>query len=253
MWIGSSPHLIDRRRLVSPPGYQSPALGDSVPIPGLQNTHHVTPQPGVTTSTLSRVPRLFASAVSQARTRREVESEPRISHGPIWSCIETLKKDASWGIAWTSPWLRWGSRFLERFVQEINRFTMAGGREESRTVAWVIVFLSCGIRTRQTGGRVEGQTLEFWNFLKSTSQSQILQWFSMPAEHCSHSTTQHCDRCSNDPKYDEQIQSTIDHQQNSKIVSGFCQFCQFFWFLETWKGNFLEKSQYFVRYRSGLG
>ena len=43
------------------------------------------------------------------------------------------------------------------------------------------------------------------------------------------------------------------HQQNSKIVSGFCQFCWFFWFPETWKGNFLEKSQHFVRYRSGLG
>ena len=39
----------------------------------------MTPQLGVTTSTLSRVPRLFASAVSQVRTRREVESEPRIS------------------------------------------------------------------------------------------------------------------------------------------------------------------------------
>ena len=79
MWIGSPPHLIDRRRLVSPLGYQSPALGDSVPAPGLQDTHRMTPQLGVTTSTLSRVPRLFASAVSQARTRREVESEPRIS------------------------------------------------------------------------------------------------------------------------------------------------------------------------------
>ena len=79
MWIGSPPHLINRRRLVSPLGYQSPALGDSIPARGLQDTHCVTPQLGVTTSTLSRVPRLFASAVSQARTRREVESEPRIS------------------------------------------------------------------------------------------------------------------------------------------------------------------------------
>ena len=42
-------------------------------------------------------------------------------------------------------------------MQEINRFTMAGGREESRTVKqWpgVIMFLSGGIRTRWTGGRV---------------------------------------------------------------------------------------------------
>ena len=79
MWIGSLPHLIDRRRLVSPLGYQSPALGDSVPAPGLQDTQRVTLQLGVTTSTLSRVPQLFASAVSQARTHQEVESEPRIS------------------------------------------------------------------------------------------------------------------------------------------------------------------------------
>ena len=43
------------------------------------------------------------------------------------------------------------------------------------------------------------------------------------------------------------------HQQNGKIVSGFRRFCRVFWFPETWKGNFLEKSQHFVRYRSGLG
>ena len=83
MWIGSSPHLIDRRRLVSPLGYQSPALGDSVPAPGLQDTHRVTSQLGLTASTLSRVPRLFTSAVSQARARREVESGPRISQRGI--------------------------------------------------------------------------------------------------------------------------------------------------------------------------
>ena len=45
---------------------------------------------------------------------------------------------------------------------------MAGGREESRIVKQrpgVIVLLSRGIRTRWTGGRVEGRTLEFRNFL----------------------------------------------------------------------------------------
>ena len=60
-------------------------------------------------------------------------------------------------------------RLLEGFVQEINSFTMAGGREKSRTVKqWpgVIVFLSRGIWTRRTGGRAEGRTLEFRNFLK---------------------------------------------------------------------------------------
>ena len=49
------------------------------------------------------------------------------------------------------------------------------------------------------------------------------------------------------------ITNPYSHQQNSKIVSGFHWFGQFSWFLETWKGNFLEKSQHFVRYRSGLG
>ena len=57
---------------------------------------------------------------------------------------------------------------LEGFVQEINRFMMAGEREESRMVKQqpgVIMSLSRGIQTRQTGGRVEGWTLEVWNFL----------------------------------------------------------------------------------------
>ena len=80
MWIESHGLSTVRRRIVSPPGYQSPALGDSVPVPGLQEVHQrVTLQPGVTTSTLSRVPRLFASVISSIRTHREVDSEPRIS------------------------------------------------------------------------------------------------------------------------------------------------------------------------------
>ena len=80
MWIESHDLFTVRRRIVSPPGYQSPALGDSVPVPGLQEVHqHVTLQPGVTTSTLSRVPRLFASVISSIQTHREVNSEPRIS------------------------------------------------------------------------------------------------------------------------------------------------------------------------------
>ena len=56
-------------------------------------------------------------------------------------------------------------------MQEIDRFMMEGGREESRTVKQrpgVIMFLSHGIQTRWTGGRVEGQTLEFRNFLHSS-------------------------------------------------------------------------------------
>ena len=58
---------------------------------------------------------------------------------------------------------------LEAFVQEINRFTMAGGREESRTLKQrpgVFMFLSRGIWTRRAGGRVEGRTLKFRNFLE---------------------------------------------------------------------------------------
>ena len=40
---------------------------------------------------------------------------------------------------------------------------------------------------------------------------------------------------------------------SAKWKNSFCRFCQFFWFPETWKGNFLERSQHLVRYRSGLG
>ena len=56
--------------------------------------------------------------------------------------------------------LRWGSRLLEGFVQEINRFTMAGGREESRTVK-LIVFSSRGIQT-WTGGADSRIPELFW-------------------------------------------------------------------------------------------
>ncbi|KIK05051.1 hypothetical protein K443DRAFT_92118 [Laccaria amethystina LaAM-08-1] len=79
MWIGSQPLFTARRPNVSPPGYQSPTLGDSVPVPGSQDTQRVTPQPGVTISSLSRTPRLFTSVTSQTRTRREVNNEPQVS------------------------------------------------------------------------------------------------------------------------------------------------------------------------------
>ena len=79
MWIESTHHSTVRRHIVSPPGYQSPALGDSVPVPGSQRAQRVTPQPGVTTSKLSRVPQLFASAISTLRTRREADDGNRIS------------------------------------------------------------------------------------------------------------------------------------------------------------------------------
>jgi hypothetical protein len=79
MWIGSQPLFTARRPNVSPPGYQSPALGDSVPVPGSQDTQRVTPQPGVTISSLSRTPRLFTSVTSQTRARREVNNEPQVS------------------------------------------------------------------------------------------------------------------------------------------------------------------------------
>ena len=56
MWIESH-HLSNiGQYIVSPPGYQNPVLGDSVPLPGLQEAQHETPQPGVITSTLSHVP-----------------------------------------------------------------------------------------------------------------------------------------------------------------------------------------------------
>ena len=78
MWIESHPSLSVRRRFVSPPGYQSPALGDSVPVPGSQEAQHETLQPRVSTPALSRVPQLFASVIP-SRTHQEVDNEHRIS------------------------------------------------------------------------------------------------------------------------------------------------------------------------------
>ena len=72
----------------------------------------------------------------------------------ISPCV-TYEFSLKLSIAWTLPWLRWGSRLLEGFVQEINRFTMAAGREESGTVKqWpgVIMLLSRGIWTQGGGG-----------------------------------------------------------------------------------------------------
>ena len=81
MWIESTLHSTVRRRIVSPPGYQSPALGDSVPVPGSQEAQREPPQPRVSISKLSRIPRLFASAILTSRTRREVDNGNRISQG----------------------------------------------------------------------------------------------------------------------------------------------------------------------------
>ena len=46
MWIGSQIHLTARQPYASPPGYQSPALGDNVPDPGSQDTTGVQPHHG---------------------------------------------------------------------------------------------------------------------------------------------------------------------------------------------------------------
>ena len=79
MWI-ESPHLSTvRQHIVSPPGYQSPTLGDSILVPGPQEAQHVTPQPRVTTSKLSRIPRLFASVILTSRTHWEADNGNRIS------------------------------------------------------------------------------------------------------------------------------------------------------------------------------
>ena len=79
MWIESPRYTTIRRHIVSPPGYQSPVLGDSIPVPGSQEAQCVTPLPGVTASRLSCIPQLFASTVSTTRTHREADSECRIS------------------------------------------------------------------------------------------------------------------------------------------------------------------------------
>ena len=109
MWIESPLYSTVRRRIVSPPGYQSPALGDSVPVPGSQEAQHVTLLPGVTTSRLSRVPRLFASIITTTRTRREADNECKISHNaPTRQVISppSLPESGCQWPAWTWPWAR---------------------------------------------------------------------------------------------------------------------------------------------------
>ena len=64
MWIESLHLTTARRHIVSPPGYQSPALGDSIPVPGSQEAQRVTLLPRVTAPRLSHVPQLFASVIS---------------------------------------------------------------------------------------------------------------------------------------------------------------------------------------------
>ena len=78
MWIESHPSLSIRRCFVSPPGYQSSALGDSIPVPGSQEAQHETLQPRVSTPTLCCVPQLFASVIP-SRIHQEVDNEHRIS------------------------------------------------------------------------------------------------------------------------------------------------------------------------------
>ena len=80
MWIESHPTSTVRRRFVSPLGYQSPMLGDSVPVPGSQGTQRKTLQPRVSTSSLSRVPRLFTTIIATSRTRREANNGHKVSH-----------------------------------------------------------------------------------------------------------------------------------------------------------------------------
>ncbi|EDQ99215.1 uncharacterized protein LACBIDRAFT_335219 [Laccaria bicolor S238N-H82] len=72
MWIGSHTISSARRPIVSPPGYQSPVLGDCTPVPGSQGTPHSTPISGVTSLSLSRVPRWLTPVVPQPRTHLEV-------------------------------------------------------------------------------------------------------------------------------------------------------------------------------------
>ena len=102
MWIKSHYLSTIRWRIVSPLGYQSPTLGDSVPVPGPQEAQCVTLQPGVTTSTLSCIPWLFASIVSSARTRWEANSRYWISgqcrlHQD--EVIECLTMEETWQVS----------------------------------------------------------------------------------------------------------------------------------------------------------
>ena len=90
MWIKSHPTFSVRQHFVSPPGYQSPTLGDSIPVPGSQGTQHKTLKPRVSTSTLSCVPQLFASVIMSSRTHQEADNGHKISH--LMHIKETVEK-----------------------------------------------------------------------------------------------------------------------------------------------------------------
>ena len=102
MWIESHPSFSIRWHFVSPPGYQSPALGDSIPVPWSQEAQRKTLQPRASTSTLCHVPLLFASIIP-SRIHQEVDNEQQISQW--WrhcrlhqhEVLECLTMEETWG------------------------------------------------------------------------------------------------------------------------------------------------------------
>ena len=79
MWTESPSLYTARRPNTSPPGYQSPASGDSAPIPGSQDHQDAVPPFGTTPRTLLRVPRIFSAAILRSRLRREVSDDSSVS------------------------------------------------------------------------------------------------------------------------------------------------------------------------------
>ena len=108
MWIELHHLSIIRQCTVSPLGYHSPVLGNSVPVPGPQEAQCMTLQPRVTTSTLSCVPQLFTSVISSSRIHQEANSEQQIS--PWWrhctlhqdEILECLTMEEMWQVSFNN-------------------------------------------------------------------------------------------------------------------------------------------------------
>ena len=79
MWIGSQRRITVRQPIASPPGYQSPTPGDSVPAPGSQGNSNAYQLDRKALTTTVNIPRLFIAAISLPRTHREDDDVHSVS------------------------------------------------------------------------------------------------------------------------------------------------------------------------------
>ena len=79
MWIRSRIRFTAGLPNASPPGYQSPAPGDSVPVPGSLDQPGAYPNHGSAPQTLLNTPRLFTTAILHSRLRQEDSDNHSVS------------------------------------------------------------------------------------------------------------------------------------------------------------------------------